>query len=169
MSEISKTTDERELGHGNQPFTNEQVDELEARAEVRDQRRPRKSRFSTTEQGELDETADTLRAEGVVTADALRAEVTATAKSLREERLETARSLDFNAIQKADLTHRFNQVEEKGLIQSTKRLWMFLLITLLVVIIAFGAAVLIHQQSQINANRATIATLCHHHTVSCTT
>jgi hypothetical protein len=155
MSEISKPTDERELGHGNPPFTDEQVDELEARAEVRDQRRPRKSRFSTTEQGELDETADILRAEGVVTADALRAEGVA-----------TARSLDFNAIQKADLTHRFNQVEEKGLIQSTKRLWMFLLIALLVVIIAFGAAVLIHQQSQINANHATIATLCHHK-VSC--
>jgi regulator of protease activity HflC (stomatin/prohibitin superfamily) len=110
MSEISKPTDERELGHGNQPFTNEQVDELEARAEVRDQRRPRKSRFSTTEQGELDETADTLRAEGVVTADALRAEGVATAKLLRAEGVATARSLDFNAIQKADLTHRFNPV-----------------------------------------------------------
>jgi hypothetical protein len=79
--------DERELGHGNPPFTDAQVSELEDRAETRDQRRPRKSRFSITEQGELNKTANALRAEGV----------------------ETAKMLEFNERQQKELTYRFRK------------------------------------------------------------
>lgn len=145
LSRLSKgeeqRLDDRDEVRGLPLFSVEQLAILDALAEQRDLSRPRRSRFSLEEQGELDSTAQVLR----------------------DEAVEMARTLDFNELQKADLTHRFNvqEINHPG-----DRFLALLIVVLLVCGGFFGD--IVWQQAQTDQTRSAIVTLCQHQTqVNC--